>query len=129
MVISRKNPTGELKTLNTGILRGLEDNIGSELVPKFLSAVKVEVETTVEMVGKMMSQSDLASVRDHAHRIKASSQAAGLEALATCTEKLEYAARDANFEAASKAAAELPVLARAALAEVQKYLDLHDQAD
>lgn len=123
MVISRQNPTGELKTLNPVVLKTLEENIGSDLVPKFLTALKVEIEITVEMVGKLIGQSDLAMLREHAHRIKASSQAAGMEALATCTEKLEHAARDLDFMSAKKAAAELPVLARAALVELQKYLD------
>lgn len=110
------------EVLNPRVLDRLEDDVGAALVPKLISSVRVDIATTTEVLQKLMLSSDLASAREHAHRLKASAQVVGMEVLSLCAEQLEFAARDGELERASELAAKLPELSKAAIASANEFL-------
>ncbi len=108
--------------LNTGVLDGLTDEIGAELVVKLLTTVRNDIDVTLQVIGGLMVKRDLEAVCGHAHRIKASSQTVGMENLAQCAEKLELATRDGKTALARQIALELPQVTLATLAAADAFL-------
>lgn len=113
-----------LETLNWQKLKTLELDLGAELVPQLVTAIRLEIATTARVLAALTAKPtpDFDQIREHAHRVKAACESVGMEHMAFLCKRLEYAARDRDLKEAKEVVAQLPDMAKTTIEAANKYL-------